>query len=695
MSGAKGGPSTSRGMNYQVAFAVEQTLDYIARALCAPLLSWEVRLEPRVSSLNGLTNWDVGFNPGDLLFEIKLKPAREDVQDWIQRVVLDASVNRNRSYHLVFSTGAGKHLDRLDQLLRIAVEANGNKSEFESKLTAESIDADDPYLVALGPRAHELLQRMYTEQVPAYMLKSVTDFRARQLAGEEGGRRLRDFLFTKFHESVPHRITFSILDLIWEARSLGIDLRSQPYVTPGDISQTATAALIILQGCKTGLPASVIATTVNSSTTDVESELQELRRSHAVSLQDGLWSMRPLATEIRSGDQQDVLARSLSSLLAFIEATPDITGIREHIDNVVALAKRCMASHPSLVASVFTRLDKRLKRIGNKRLVWFVAHLSIQAARGIRERDREVVEHEARALICGTSWAFQRLHKIGKARIDADEAYRLAQNMRMDRTLAFCVKCRGRLCRMEAEQMTSGPEKMAKLHESVALLNEAIEHFGLLTEFGPEDPEVGDCFSLLGRTYLELNDLTEAENAIQRAKTLLIDESSKDFIDLLILKGDVEVAKGNRRAAFDFYNRAAAVSTTSDPEISEMRARALFKRAKNRDRLGDKLGAKTDYQEAERIYESIHDEQFKALASWERIRLSKSVSDAGLTVLTNECDDVRVRVEAVNLHIEELELIGQQTVARRSEPPHGYWRQLVRRANERVVLRGEHSETDW
>jgi hypothetical protein len=58
---------------------------------------------------------------------------------------------------------------------------------------------------------------------------------------------------------------------------------------------------------------------------------------------------------------------------------------------------------------------------------------------------------------------------------------------------------------MEAKQMTKGQEKTAKLHESVALLKEAIERFCRLTEFGPDDPEVGDCFSLLGRTYLELS----------------------------------------------------------------------------------------------------------------------------------------------------------------------------------------------
>ena len=73
-SGAKGGPSTGHGLNYQIDFAIEQTLDCIARTLCAPHRIWEVLIEPRVSASGELTSWDVGFNPDNTLLEVKLKP---------------------------------------------------------------------------------------------------------------------------------------------------------------------------------------------------------------------------------------------------------------------------------------------------------------------------------------------------------------------------------------------------------------------------------------------------------------------------------------------------------------------------------------------------------------------------------------------------------------------------------------------
>ncbi len=114
VSGAKGGPSTSRGMNYQVDFVVEEVLGYISRALCDPLKQWEVTLEPRVSSSSGLTNWDVGFSPENKLLELKLRPTREDLIAWVQRIGVDAVTHPSRSYCVVYSKGAGKHIDELD-----------------------------------------------------------------------------------------------------------------------------------------------------------------------------------------------------------------------------------------------------------------------------------------------------------------------------------------------------------------------------------------------------------------------------------------------------------------------------------------------------------------------------------------------------------------------------------------------------
>ena len=693
-SGAKGGPSVGRGMNYQVDFAIEQTLDRIGRALCAPHRNWQVHLEPRASALGGLTTWDVGFDPDDMLFEIKLKPSRLDICEWIGRVAIDATVNSARTYHLVYSKGAGKHLEQLEQIIRIAVEANGERDVFQVLLHDEGVEVDGSYIEILGEQSHEVLRRMFVEQVPEYLLRSVSDFRARQLAGETGGRHLREFLFKKLHEAVPHRATFSISELIEEARNLGIPFQPQASVNQSDISDVATGAIIILQACKVGIPASVVATALNCPQEELEAQLHELRKSHVVSYDENLWAMKPLATPITTENAAELLAKSLSSLLSYIDSTPANANISTHILNVISLSKATRGSHPALVASVFTRLDKRLKLIGNKRLVWFVAHLSIQAAR-ICDRDRNAVEAHARALICGTSRAFQRLHKIAKARIDADEAYQLAEGVRLDRTLAFCVKCRGRLSRMEAEQMPDGDEKRAKLNNSVVQLLEAVDRFGQLVEFGPNDPEVGDCFSLLGRTYLELGLLGEADGAATRANRLIVDQTSKDYIDLILLKGDIEAASGSRDSASQFYDEAILISASPDAEITEMHARAFYKRARNKEALGRMSAARSDYAAAAKIWESLHDEEFAAIASWDATRIGGFLSKNALMALSAECPDVKVRVEAARIHSEEIKSLGQHAGARRNEPGLNYWRQIARRAQERVVLRGEHSETEW
>src|ERR1051326_1006327 len=194
VSGAKGGPSTGAGLNYQIDLAIEQTLDFISRALCAPHRVWEVKVEPRVSAIDGLTNWDVGFNPDNTLFEAKLKPKSEDIQDYIERVAKDGLTDPTREFHLAYSKGAGKHLEMLDRLIRIAVEANGNEPEFREKIKAEGVDSEEPFLVALGSKAHDLLRRMRMDHQPDYSLRRNIEFRARQLAGGDGGKRLREFL---------------------------------------------------------------------------------------------------------------------------------------------------------------------------------------------------------------------------------------------------------------------------------------------------------------------------------------------------------------------------------------------------------------------------------------------------------------------------------------------------------------------
>jgi hypothetical protein len=175
---------------------------------------------------------------------------------------------------------------------------------------------------------------------------------------------------------------------------------------------------------------------------------------------------------------------------------------------------------------------------------------------------------------------------------------------------------------------------------------------------------------------------------------LIVDETSKDYIDLLILNGDYEVANGNRNEGSSLYGRALQVSTGSDPDVSEMRARAFFHRGVNNEALVRKREAQSDYQAAEQIWNSLQDDAFAAEAGWKKICLSGSLSPTSVTVLGRETEDVKVRVEAARIYVEALKQ-SASSGARRSEPGAAYWRAVIRQAAENLALRDSRSETEW
>ncbi len=77
-------------------------------------------------------------------------------------------------------------------------------------------------------------------------------------------------------------------------------------------------------------------------------------------------------------------------------------------------------------------------------------------------------------------------------------------------------------------------------------------------EFGPE---VGDCYSLLGRTYLYAGQYKQAGDAVRHAFRLITDTTGKDYLDLEILDGDLEANQGHRRTAADRYDGALCATT--------------------------------------------------------------------------------------------------------------------------------------
>ena len=119
--------------------------------------------------------------------------------------------------------------------------------------------------------------------------------------------------------------------------------------------------------------------------------------------------------------------------------------------NAIGLAKLCQSEDPELVSALFWKLDKLLKRTGNKRLVLEVANLSLAAARR-PPRTEAKTKGKAVALICGRAWVYQRIGRLGKAREDGERSLKIGEDVGWLRNSAFCLKCLGRLYRMEAEQ---------------------------------------------------------------------------------------------------------------------------------------------------------------------------------------------------------------------------------------------------
>ena len=364
-SGAVGGPSTGHGMNYQNLYAVLRALDLIDQCLAAPYRSFKISIEPRAVLDENPTAWDISTQPDDSFYEVKLSPTRRDVLGWIERSGTASGANPTRTFCLAYSTASGAVFASVQQLIRIAVEAGGNEQKFEKLIQLEEARDAEEILSKMGARPHELLRRLRLVHEPESLLDSEIDFRARRISGETGGKRLRQFLFQKFVEAVPLRRCFDVAQLIDELRSQGVEFQPPPEVAASDLSPTTRGALFVLQATPSGLPVDVIAQTFSTSAEDLAQQLFPLQEKGVVSLQEGLWMIRPLPSQLTFQGALNPLGRLLEALLAYIESHKNEKAGRDQAIKAIEIARKCSATCPSQVAQVFRVLDKVLKRKGD------------------------------------------------------------------------------------------------------------------------------------------------------------------------------------------------------------------------------------------------------------------------------------------------------------------------------------------
>ena len=215
-------------------------------------------------------------------------------------------------------------------------------------------------------------------------------------------------------------------------------------------------------------------------------------------------------------------------------------------------------------------------------------------------------------------------------------------------------------------------------------MTEAIQRFSQLEEVGPDDPEVGDCYSLLGRTFLVSKNPTEADNAVKKAFKLIPESSDKDYLDLLILAGDLQSRNGAGEAADSFYNSALRINS-ENAEITEMRARAYLARGQNRAMMKHPPQADKDISKAAGIFLSLGEIDKSNHALWEQRRIQNQIPIEAFPLLEQE--GYTTRIVALDMYSK------QQTSQRRRRNVIGQraalspeqWKQIVKKARSLAI----------
>jgi len=672
-----GGPSTSRGINFQLFYAVSKALQLILTAKTAPHKHCSLSLEPRRAGVV-VTAWDVHSSPPDELAEVKLDPARSDVLGWLTRV---RDANHDGVFVLMCGSKRGDLLSDIEVLSRLANEARADAEKFGRLVQAQEVSNGDEIRAQLGFNHQALLERLHIVGQSMDALRTDIDFRVRWLAGARA-QDLREFLFTKFSEGNEVRRSFDVNELINDIESAGIALYAPPEVVLADEKPVIAKIMFLLQRCKVPLPTSVLARTTEIPVEELEQLITPFEEGRVITRDADLIRMVPRTTQIIANGHSDLLARALGFLLDFVKAQRDDTKSRQQIQNIVVFSKACSADRPEAVIDVFERTQSILKAMGDKHLVLEIADVCLGCANRLETED--AARARALILICGKSWVYQRIERHDEAMALARKSLDLGSKIPWPRNTAYCVKCIGRLLRMQASVCPDQANRSALLTRSSDTLKEAAQLFENSAEHGPTDPDTGDCYSLLGRTYLHANLLQLADECVRKAFDILPSGDSKDYLDLKILAGDLEAKRGHLEGAEVHYTDVLNTAIPQDHERSEILARAYLQRGIVRQHLRRTHAAKADYQKSLDIWTELDERVAAAKAEWHLIRLTQSEEAA----MFDSEPDIRTRVRAFRIY-ESKAKAGRGALAHRSRPSGSQMKQLIIEARREISLEPE------
>jgi tetratricopeptide (TPR) repeat protein len=674
-----GGPGTFRGCGYQIDYAVLISLNLIWQFLYEPLKSFSITIESRVVQPDGVTRWDIEACPPRTVSEAKVNVSKGDLLEFLERAgeanTLDASLS------LVYGGCGISLLSASIRLHGLAVECGGDGARFDELVAREEIPDAPVILRSLGPKYMDLLPRLVFEDLPERALKRELQVRSRDLSPAHP-QRLVDFLFRQFSEGASVRRRYQADELVSEIDRAGIQLTRPAQVSLTELALPAISALALLQATPSGIPGEVVASAVGATA----EQLQDMLCRHdLVSVDEGNWRIRPLPYQVPVPSREDLLRRGFEGLLDFLSSHETDKRAEEQLRNSITLARLCLGASPVLALRLFQATEHIVKNLGDKHLLLEVSDICIHAeAQGVGADAEDCARARAQAMLCGTSWVFQRTGRLAESRLWAEKSLDLGRDIGWDRNTAFAMKCIGRIDRMEAELPEMSSEHRAvRLRASADKLLDAIRMFSDLGEFGPTNRQVGDCYSLLARTCLAARKQSDASVALRKAYEILPEGRTKEFFDLKILTGDFDVVSGAREHAELLFSEVIDEHSQENREHSEIYARALSKRAANRAVLNRRQLALSDYLRAAEVWRSLDEHEEAAKMEWARIELDGKV-EAGTLHLFSVESSILTRIAALRTYLEQLG--SSKALARRSRPTTLHVDQYLRDARKQSAL---------
>jgi tetratricopeptide (TPR) repeat protein len=667
-----GGAATHAGNRYELIYAIQEVFGLIGEQYKHPVPPLAIRMQPRPDG----TGWDLGFEGQERVLEVKSRPSRQDIEDWLDRTALTPLTVQSE---LVFGRGSSL-VTQMVTLVRLAREV-ASDAEFAAGMANESLPHGAELLARLGPNPREQLRRMKLNDFPEGRVDEVAAT-APAYAGEDA-TRLYTFLYDRLARAASARERLEISSLVREIIGQGIAL-VEPAYTASDLPPLERRVLCVLQELPNPLCGELI-----KPLFEVEEGVVATMASRSLLLRgEQGYKMLPIVTRLRHPDRLTILADVLTTLVSSLRnARADL--VRSQAANLIELMRALRAHRPLLVAKVFWDLDKTLKESGSKGDVLMIARESISAAKQL-PRDQEQVRAEAVALLCGTSWVYQRTQRLIEARADAERSLQLGESLGWKRNSAFYYKCAGRLARMQAEDADIN-ERPKLLRESVELLHKSIETFPEVDGLDPTErrEQLGECYALLARTYFIARKEQETIRAIESAAQMVV-QGKKAWLDLQILEAELLMRRNEADAAERSCAETLAKMPKDGREISEMRVRLLEVYAGALWRTGQKGAARSRLAEAVEISDKLGDLRATARVNWKAMLSSGRVLDNDRTELSREAD-VRVRVRAFELHQQALAEASVGAVGKRAGNGMGaaYWSPLLAQARMAVAVDGD------